>query len=283
MSNYHQRPNIFVQGIVLRVQDLKKSAEFYKSILGFSILKEELSKVVFTVDGRRPIVTIISPNDIIPKIPRKTGLYHIAVLLPNRHQLGLFFKNIRDKDYPIIGGAHHGVSEAIYLEDPDENGIEVYVDTPDSTWGRHDYAVNMVTEKLDYSELLKDAGEDTWNGTPEDTIIGHIHLHVADLDESFKFYNLLGFKLTQASRHSAYFISTGGYHHHIGMNIWNGRGSGPLPENSAGMEYFSLRFPSEDLRAEKILTLREAGHVIIETDRGMFVEDPSENLIKLVV
>ncbi len=283
MSNYHERPNIFVTDVVLRVQDLNKSTEFYKNIMGFSILKEEDSKVIFTVDGKNPIVTITRPKDIGPKIPRRTGLYHIAVLLPNRFELGLFLKNIRDKGYPIVGGAHHGVSEAIYLEDPDENGIEVYSDTEESTWDRHDYSVNMVTEKLDYNELLDNTRGQIWKGAPKGTIIGHIHLHVRDLDESFKFYNTMGFELTQASRHSAYFISTGRYHHHIGMNIWNGRGSAPLPENAAGMEYYALRFPNEEVRCEKIRLLKDAGYEVVETGEGTFVKDPSSNSIKLTI
>ncbi len=283
MSKYHERSNIYVTNIVLRVQDLKKSMEFYKTILGFKVLEEEESKVSFTVDGQSPIVTIIRPNDIIPKIPRRTGLYHFALLLPDRVQLGLFLKNIREQNYPIIGGAYHGVSEAIYLEDPDDNGIEVYADTDESQWDRREYSVNMVTERLDFNELLEYTEDRVWEGAPKNAIIGHIHLHVSDLDESFKFYNLFGFELTQAMRHNAYFISTGAYHHHIGMNIWNGRGAPPLPENSAGMKYYSLKFPNEELRTEKIRIIKEAGHVVIETEEGIFVKDPSDNLIRLVI
>lgn len=281
MSKYHERPNIFVTDIVLRVQQLERSKEFYKTIMGFKVLEEEEAKVVFTVDGKNPIVTIIRPEDIGPKIPRRTGLYHFAVLLPDRLQLGLFLKNTRDKNYHIVGGSHHGVSEAIYLEDPDDNGIEVYADTDESQWDRHDYTINMVTERLDYSELTAYTGDQIWEGAPKGTIIGHIHLHVADLDESFKFYNILGFELTQAIRHHAYFISTGGYHHHIGMNIWNGKGAPPLPENSAGMKYFTLKLPNEEIRTEKVRLFREAGYGVIETKDGIFVKDSSENLIKL--
>lgn len=283
MSKFHERPNIFVTDIVLRVQNLEKSREFYKTIMGFKVLEEEESKVVFTVDGKNPIVTIIRPEDIGPKIPRRTGLYHFAVLLPDRLQLGLFFKNITEKNYHIVGGSHHGVSEAIYLEDPDENGIEVYADTDEAQWDRHDYTVNMVTERLDYSELLAYTGDKIWEGVPGGTIIGHIHLHVADLDDSFKFYNILGFELTQAMRHTAYFISTGGYHHHIGMNLWNGKGSPPLPEDSAGMQYFTLKLPNEDIRTEKMRLFREARYGVIETAKGIFIKDPSENLIKLEI
>lgn len=281
MSKYHERPNIFVTDIVLRVEDLERSKEFYMNIMGFEVLKEEEARVVFTVDGISPIMTIIRPKVIGPKIPRRTGLYHFAVLLPDRLQLGLFFKNITEKNYHIVGGSHHGVSEAIYLEDPDENGIEVYADTNEEEWDRHDYSVNMVTERLDYSELRAHTGDQVWEGAPKSTIIGHIHLHVADLDDSFKFYSILGFELTQAMRHTAYFISTGGYHHHIGMNLWNGKGSPPLPKNAAGMEYFTLKLPNEEIRTEKVRLFREAGYGVIETKEGIFVNDPSENSIKL--
>ena len=279
MTKYHKNPNIYVTEITLRVQDLIKSSEFYRSIMGFKVLKEEEKKVAFTIDGKNPIVTLMS-GDIIPKIRRKTGLYHVAILLPNRHQLGLFLKNLRDQKYPIVGGSNHGVSEAIYLQDPDDNGIEVYADTSEDKWDRQDYSVNMVTERLDYEELINSTGDNRWDGAPKGTIIGHIHLHVSDLDESFKFYNHLGFELTQAMRHQAYFISTGGYHHHIGMNIWNGRGAEPLPENSAGMQHFSLSFPSEEIRIEKIRKLKDSGYLVLEIGNEIFAKDPSGNLIR---
>ncbi len=281
MSKYHKSPNIFATEVVLKVRDLERSIEFYKSIIGLKALYKKENEVVMTVDGINPIVTLIKLDNIVPKVHRRTGLYHFAILLPSRKDLGKFINNLRDKSYPIVGGAYHGVSEAIYLQDPEDNGIEVYIDTPDDTWERTKNGVNMVTEPIDYRGLMELASDEEWEGAPEGTIIGHMHLHVADLDESLKFYNLLGFQLVQAIRNQAYFLSTGGYHHHIGFNIWNGKGAPPPPEDSAGMKYFTLKFPDEDTRKERINKLKVAGYEVIETYNEIYVKDPSKNLIKL--
>lgn len=281
MSNFHKKPNIYVTEIVLRVENLNRSVEFYKTIMGFKVLVEKDKEVILTADGTKPIVTLIQPRDIIPKIPRRTGLYHFAVLLPDRLQLGLFLKNIREHKYPLVGGSNHGVSEAIYLEDPDQNGIEVYTDTPEDRWKPDGENIDMVTEILDYDSLLESTGDKQWNKAPNDTIIGHIHLHVADLDEAYKFYKALGFEITQKIKNHAYFISTGGYHHHIGLNIWNGKGAAPLPKNSAGMEYYTIAFPDKGILDKALNDLRTLGFEIVEDEDSIFIHDPSNNLIKL--
>lgn len=281
MSKYHENPNIYVTEVVLKVEDINRSVEFYKDIMGLSILEKKDKEVMLTANGVKPIVTLVQPENVISKLSRRTGLYHFAILLPNRIELGLFLKNIRDKEYPLIGGSYHGVSEAVYLEDPDGNGIEVYADTPESSWDRDDESINMVTEVLDYLGLLKATGDKEWKGMPPEAIIGHIHLHVADLDESLKFYEALGFKLVQNMRNSAYFVSTGGYHHHIGFNIWNGRGAAPLPENSVGMKYFTIKYPNKELLNRALSNLQSQGFKYSEEENGIFVYDPSRNLILL--
>lgn len=283
MSKYHNSSRIFATEVVIKVMDLKRAVEFYKSILGFKVLNKKEKKVVMTVDGVNPIITLIRPDDIVPKVPKKTGLYHFAILLPTRKDLGKFIKNIRDRGYPILGGSNHGVSEAIYLQDPDDNGIEVYADTPDRSWERTLIGVKMVTEPIDYRGLIKLAGDDLWQGAPDGTILGHMHLHVSDLDESLKFYNALGFKLVQAMMDQAYFVSTGGYHHHLGFNIWNGKGAPAPPDNSVGMKYFTIKFPDENTRNEKVNDLKEQGYVVIEKNNRIFTRDPSKNLIKLII
>lgn len=281
MSKYHNSSNIFATDLVLKVMDLNKSVEFYKNIMGFKVLNKEEKKVVMTVDGISPILTLLRPDDIIPKVHTRTGLYHFAILLPLRKDLGKFIKNLRDKNYPIVGGSNHGVSEAMYIEDPDDNGIEIYVDTSDETWDRTTNGLNMVTMPIDYKGLIDLAGDDEWDCAPKGTILGHMHLHVSDLDETLKFYNALGFEMTQGMKNQAYFVSTGGYHHHIGFNIWNGKGAPPPPENSVGMKYFSLKFPDEKTRNEKINNLKQHGYVITGIDNKIFTRDPSSNLINL--
>ncbi|MDR7870732.1 MAG: VOC family protein [Tissierellaceae bacterium] len=284
MTKFHNKPNLFVNEIVLKVTDIDRSIDFYTKIMGFSILKKNGKDATLTADGFNPILTLIEPEDVIPKVPKRTGLYHFAVLLPSRYDLGLFLKNIRDEWYPIIGGADHGVSEAIYLEDPDDNGIEVYRDVAESEWDRSGDRINMVTEPLNYDELIAESGEDKWDKTPLDTIIGHIHLHVGDLDKARRFYcDGLGFDLTMEAGSSAIFLSTGGYHHHIGLNVWNGRNADPLPDNSVGMKYYTLQFPDKRSREEIINNLENLGYEVIKDDKDTFTKDPSSNLIKLKV
>ena len=281
MSKYHIKPNIYVTQIVLKVKDLKRSLEFYKNIMGLQVLEEKDREVKLTVDGITPMVVLIQPEDVIDKLPRRTGLYHFAVLLPSRFHLGLFLKNIKNKNHSIVGGANHGVSEAVYLEDPDKNGIEVYADTPEETWNRKDGEIKMVTEALDYISIIDTTGDKEWEGAPPETIIGHIHLHVADLDKSLKFYEALDFNLVQAMRNQAYFISTGGYHHHIGFNIWNGKGAAPLPDNSVGMKYYTLKYPSKEMLKDVLNRLKTLDYKYVEEGDSIFIHDPSLNLIQM--
>lgn len=284
MKKFHDKPNVYVNQIDLKVLDIDRSIKFYTKIMGFGILSKEDKKAILTADGINSIVILNQPKDVIPKIPKRTGLYHFAVLLPSRYYLGLFLKNIRDEWYPIIGGSNHGVSEAIYLEDPDGNGIEIYRDVDTQEWSRNEDGINMVTEPLDYDKLIAEAGEDQWVKTPSDTIIGHIHLHVGDLEKARKFYSDgLGFDLTMKAGTSAIFLSTGGYHHHIGLNVWNGRNALSLPDNSAGMKYYSLLFPDEEIRENKINKLVNLGYEVIKEDKHIYTKDPSSNLIKLTV
>lgn len=284
MSGFHEKPNKFINYIVLKVQDINRSKNFYKKIMGFKILKERNTEVTLTVDGFTPLITLIQPEDVIPKLPRKTGLYHFAILLPNRLDLGLFLKNIKDNNYPLIGGSNHGVSEAIYLEDPDDNGIEIYVDTDKLTWDWEANRVNMTNKTLDINGLLDEAKDKNSYGLAPNTIIGHIHLHVSDLIQSERFYKEgLGYDLVSSIPNQALFFSSGGYHHHVAINIWNGKGSSPLAENSAGMKYYSIVFPNVEERQKTIDNLNNLGYEVIEEKDEIFTEDPSGNKIKLIV
>lgn len=284
MFKYHVKPNIYVNHIVLKVVDITRSREFYTKVMGFKILEEKENEVTLTADGITPIVSLIEPNDVVPKMPRRTGVYHFALLLPDNFQLGLFLKHLRDEGYPIVGGSHHGVSEAVYLQDPDDNGIEVYADTDSDSWEWTGDKVNMVTLPLDYDKLIGNTGDAKWEGIPGKSIIGHLHLHVADLEESKKFYvDGMGLDIVAEIPRSAIFTSSGGYHHHIAFNIWNGRGAKPLPDNAAGMKYFSVTFPDEEARSKRIREMEKLGYKVFEENKDLYVKDPSENLIKLVV
>lgn len=283
MTKFHNVPNIYPRDVVLKVVDLKRSLTFYQNIMGLKVREELMDGYVLSADGIIPLVTIISGPNLTPKLPSRTGLYHFAVLLPDRISLGLFLKNLMDENYPLTGGSHHGVSEAIYLQDPDDNGIEVYTDTPSESWDYTDTGLTMVTKPLDYNGLLALGNGKKWTGTPVNTILGHIHLHVGDLDKAYDFYHTLGFDITQKLRQQAYFVSTGDYHHHIGFNIWNGKEADPLPETSAGLKYLTLKFPTKTALRHSVERLTEAGYEVVEKKDMVWAQDPSGNRIRFVV
>lgn len=283
MKEFHNQENKYVKQIVLKVRDLNKSLNFYQEILGFEVLEKAANKVLLTADGSTPIITLTSSDKIIKKLPKRTGLYHFAILLPERFQLGLFLKNLRENNYDITGGADHGVSEAIYIKDPDDNGIEVYSDLDNSEWNRKNGQIEMITDPLDYEDILDETGDRVWDGIPKKTKIGHIHLHVDNLEKAEEFYvQGLGFDVIQKMGKSALFLSTGGYHHHIGLNTWNGVGADSQPENAAGMGYFVIKFPDQRTISETLDNLKKMGYKVIEKENDIFIEDPAGNSIKLV-
>ncbi|RDU34875.1 glyoxalase [Neobacillus piezotolerans] len=275
---FHRPPNTFIGNVHIKVQDLGRSLEFYKRIIGFDVLEQSGMKAVLG-SGKKPILTLEQPENAVPKQPRTAGLYHFALLLPSRFELGKFLRHILELGYPI-GAADHLVSEAIYLDDPDGNGIEIYTDRPSSVWKWAGNEVEMATNQIDAQGILAEAGQSKWEGMPAETIMGHIHLHVSDLTETRKFYGEgLGFDLV--SRYpQALFMSTGGYHHHLGLNTWNGVGAPPAAANSAGLKQFSIMFPGEEKRNKAVGKLENLGFPVSE---NWTVKDPSGNEIHLGV
>lgn len=281
MKKFHSE-NVYVSHLLLKVENMNRAKEFYQNIMGLKILQDKGEEVQLTANGKTAILTLMEPEGIQPKQQKRTGLYHVAILLPDILQLGLFLKNVRDQSYPIVGGSNHGVSNAIYLQDPDDNGIEVYADMDPNKWERKDEKIKMVTLPLDYNKLIRDTGDRKWEGAPTSTIIGHIHLHVKDLAEADQFYmEGLGLDLVSKAGKSASFYSSKGYHHHIAANIWNGEGAKPIDENSVGMEYYTLKFPNRDRLKKTFNRLIEKGYNVYDIEGVIFVEDPSSNLIQL--
>jgi catechol 2,3-dioxygenase len=176
------------------------------------------------------------------------------------------------------------VSEALYLSDPDGNGIEIYRDRPSSEWTWHDDQVEMTVDPIDARGILAEAEGEAWNGLPAGTVMGHIHLHVSDLKSAEEFYGKgLGFNVVSRFGNQALFISTGGYHHHIGLNTWNGVGAPAPSENSVGLNWFTLHFPNEDKRKSIIHSLEAMGATIKEHDGKILTVDPSGNRIYLTL
>jgi catechol 2,3-dioxygenase len=279
----HQiHPNTEIGEVHLKVSNLERSIKFYREVVGFKVLKQTDKVAELTVDGAHIMVVLEEiPNaDVLPR-RASTGLYHFAILVPTREALSLSLRNLMQYDIRI-GQGDHLVSEALYIADPDNNGIEIYADRPRETWksdaqGR----ILMASDPIAWQSLIDEAGEQVWEGLAPNTIIGHIHLHVADLQSSEQFYcGLLGFEVMAYMADSALFIAAGGYHHHIGLNTW--AGTTPPPDNAVGLQYYTIVLP-DAAELEKILTvLTSAGITVVQQEAGSFVRDPSGNGILLV-
>ncbi|MBB2479638.1 VOC family protein [Bacillus sp. APMAM] len=282
--NFHREPNTFVEQVNLKVQNIERSLAFYKDIIGFKVLDQTATTAKLSADGKTVLISLEQPENVIPKQPRTTGLYHFALLLPTRADLGKILLHFIQIGYPLQGASDHLVSEALYLADPDGNGIEIYTDRPSSTWDWKNNEVIMSTEPLDAQSLLKEAQGQSWNALPSGTVMGHIHLHVSELKKTEEFYTKgLGFAVVSRYGNQALFISTGKYHHHIGLNTWNGIGAPEPPANSVGLVSYTLKFPDEDTRKNIIHQLKNIGAIVTE-ENGYFVTvDTSGNRILLQI
>ncbi|MFF2588805.1 VOC family protein [Peribacillus butanolivorans] len=281
MGEFHQKPVTFVREVSINVMHLDNAIRFYQDIIGLQLLKKTDRKAVLTTDGKTPLLTLEQPADVIPKEGRTTGLYHFALLLPTRADLSIFLRHLLQTEYRF-GASDHDVSEALYITDPDGNGIEVYWDRPSSDWKWSNGEVAMGTDPLDGKSLLAESDAE-WNGLPAGTLMGHIHLHVADLRKTEEFY-MLGLGFTIVNRFGgALFTSTGGYHHHIGLNTWNGVGAPAPKKNSVGLNWYSLVFADEEARNKVIEKLNKIGAEATKEDGFYVITDPSGNEIHLVI
>ncbi|GIO27296.1 VOC family protein [Ornithinibacillus bavariensis] len=283
-KRFFQKPTIFVGEVNIKVLNIAKSLAFYQRVFGFAILEQSERKVVLSADGVQPLLILEQPEDIMAKVGRTTGLYHFAILLPRRADLANFLKHLIQTEGPSIrlGASDHYVSEALYFDDPDGNGIEVASDKPSMDWNWNNGHVDMATVALDASNLLAESDKD-WDGIPKDTVMGHIHLHVADLEETENFYvNGLGFDIVTRYP-GALFASTGGYHHHLGLNVWNGVGAPAPAANSVGLNWFTLVVPDEITKEKIIARLSEIGVSTETIGNSTVVKDPAGNQMQLRV
>lgn len=282
--NFHREPNVFVSHVHLKVADLQRSLLFYQQIIGFQVIEQTEKKAILSADGKTPLVTIEQPENIRPKQPRTTGLYHFALLLPSRSDLAKVIEHFIKIGYPLQGASDHLVSEALYLADPDGNGIEIYADRPASTWKWNSDEVVMSTDRLDIESILAEGDGKPWNGLPAATLMGHVHLHISELHKAEEFYcKGLGFDIVTRYGGQALFISTGRYHHHIGLNTWNGVGAPAPSEDSVGLKNYTLVYPNEEAREHTVANLNKLGAAIIQENGQLMTEDPSGNRIILSI
>ena len=257
---FHKKPNMYVSHIQLKVSDLARSLEFYKNVIGFTVLEETKDRVYLTTDGKSSLVSLIQVENAVPLQRNQTGLYHMALLLPSEKDFGNIIKHLINLGVRIGAGDHH-VSVAVYLEDPDGNGIELYFDRPEDTWIWQNDSVYMTIERVDFKEFI-DAADDNWRGLPEDTVIGHIHLSVANIDAARHFYTkVLDYNVVNNDFDKAIFISTGKYHHHLAFNAWNSENGPSAPPSAVGLKSFTIVLKDKAYAEEVKSKLKAAGYL----------------------
>ena len=283
-KKFFDKPTIYVGEVNINVTNLERSLDFYRDFLGFKVLEQTGEQAVLTADGENPLLTIVQPANVMPKQERTTGLYHFAILLPKRADLAALLQHIVEKSggNMRLGASDHYVSEALYFDDPDGNGIEIAVDRDSANWEWTGSQVSMGTVALDAEGLLRDM-KGPWQGMPEETVMGHIHLHVADIEKSRSFYvNGVGYDIVTEFP-GALFSSHNGYHHHIGMNTWNGENAPQPSPSSVGLNWYSLVFPDKAKREETLKRLRGMNAKITKIKSDFLVEDPSGIKIRFVI
>ncbi len=237
--------------VTLRVSDLEREVDFYHRVLGLRRLATRAASVEFSASGEAPALLRLVEDVHAPIRPsRASGLFHFALLVPRRADLARALLHVRDSGWPFSGLADHTVSEAIYLSDPEGNGIEIYADRPRSQWTWVSGEVVMTTDPLNVEDLVATISPgERWNGLAIGAEMGHIHLEVTDLDAAEKFYaGRLGLETTLRSYPGGRFLSAGGYHHHLAVNVWNRRRA-PAEPGARGLASFELVVPGLDARS----------------------------------
>ncbi|HLR70811.1 MAG TPA: VOC family protein [Pseudogracilibacillus sp.] len=281
--DFHREPITFISHVNIKVQNLERSLAFYQNVIGFKILGKTENQAKLTADGKTVLLSIEQPKNITPKEKRTTGLYHFALLLPNRFDLANIVRHFA-KIGLQFGSSDHLVSEALYVVDPDGNEIEIYIDRDPSEWNWKNGEVAMAVDPINFEDLLSEGNQQGWSGLPESTIMGHIHLHVSELKKTEEFYiKGLGFEVVNRYGSQALFISDGKYHHHIGLNTWNGVGAPAPTSNSVGLESFTLKFSDEEKRNKIISQLESIGASVYKENGSYMTSDPSGNRIILQV
>jgi catechol 2,3-dioxygenase len=279
-------PDTSMGTVRLTVSDLERSRAFYELAIGLRASEREDGALAFGVAGERPLVELWGDSSASALDRRAPGLYHLAILLPSRLDLGFALGRLADAGWRLDGASDHLVSEALYLSDPDGNGIEIYRDRPRDEWRRVDGQLAMSTLPLDVQGVL-DEVEDARAippRAPSGTGIGHVHLQVSDLGEAEAFYSgVLGFEVMVRGYPGALFVSAGGYHHHLGLNTWHSRGAAPPAPGAVGLRSFEIVLPDAAELERVVGRVNAAGIPVAQDPSGSLIRDPSGNRVLLSV
>ena len=269
-----------VGAVELTVSDLERSLDYYREAIGLRVREQGGGRA--SLGGDSELLVLHEVPGAQPA-PRNTGLFHFALLVPERRDLAAWLAHAIREQVPMTGVSDHFVSEALYLRDPDGHGIEIYADRPREVW--EGQVARMTTEPLDLENLLgelDDPEQEPFEALPAGTVMGHVHLQVADIPESVRFYrDVLGFDEMASYGSQATFLSAGGYHHHVGANTWASAGAPPPPAGSASLRLASLVLPDSASRDEVVGRVAATGQDPEETPEGPVVRDPSGNRVLL--
>jgi catechol 2,3-dioxygenase len=249
-------------------------------VIGLRAVEREAGLVRLGVDGNAAVVELAGRPDAPGRPPGTTGLFHLAILLPSRADLARALHRVTEAGWRLSGASDHLVSEALYLRDPEGNGIELYRDRPREEWRYEHGQLRMDTLPLDLDSVIGEssAADAEANGMPHGTRIGHVHLNVAELSAAENFYRgLLGFEVTVRGYPGALFFAAGGYHHHVGVNTWAGEGASAPPPGSLGLDRFEIELPGDADAEQAAQRLRAAGFEVRDTEGTLRFADPSGN------
>lgn len=265
----------------LTVSDLKQALAFYPAVVGLQVLTEDGPAASLGAEDHEILRLTEVPG--ARSYRGTTGLYHFAILVPDRPALGQALKRILVSK-TRLGASDHLVSEALYISDPDGNGIEIYCDRPRAQWPYSNGSLEMAVDPLDLEGLLAEAGDGLEPELPGGTVLGHIHLHVSNLDAAESFYlDGVGFERMLSWYGQASFVSAGGYHHHLGLNTWAGVGASSPPPQAVGLRYFTIEAPDAGELESAARRLQERGYALQTHAEGIMAHDPSQNAVLLSV
>ncbi|QHT70460.1 VOC family protein [Rhodocytophaga rosea] len=284
MSTFQLPADTKIGYIHLQTAQLDRLLSFYVDLLGFKEIKRENNTSWLSANGQLPALIELTENKQASARNRHTpGLFHTAFLLSSRFALAQLLKRLLENNFRL-GYGDHGVSEALYLSDPDGNGVELYADRPRDQWPIVNGKIEMYTEPVDTKSLLAELNRPNseWKGIDHGTLIGHVHLQVSSLNKAEQFYHhILGFDITQQSYPGALFVSAGGYHHHLGLNTWYSKNSPPAPADSTGLQSFSIVVSDEKALTGVKQQLSQAGYAVNTTETGISTFD--EDTIHVLV
>lgn len=267
-----------VGAVHLRVADLDRTTTFYRDVVGLDQLeRDDDSEAVLGPEGGPGVLVLESAPDTPDRPDDAAGLFHVAFRVPDRAALADALARIRD-GWRLSGASDHRVSEALYLSDPEDNGVEIYCDRPREEWPRTpDGDVDMATLRLDFDALPDGRGEER---VPPGTDVGHVHLEVTSLPSAVAFYRALGMRVQARYADQAAFLAAGDYHHHVGLNTWHHR---ETPASGRGLGWFEVVVPDGETLDAAVARLEDHGATVEATDSGAQVDDPDEISIHLSV